>query len=135
MAHEYWLASLRIREELSSDLRPGDANTTAAPIGATARLNSGRDHPDWPSGAGRENDEGAAFCRAECKQRSGVGRPRRSTDSIGELSTWQYLPIFSPMDQPRLFALGLGPLNHVDMPACEAASWGGLCFAVMIDCG
>ena len=26
MAHEYWLASLRIREELSSDLRPGDAN-------------------------------------------------------------------------------------------------------------
>ena len=26
MAHEYWLASLRIREELSSDLRSGDAN-------------------------------------------------------------------------------------------------------------
>ena len=26
MADEYWLASLRIREELSSDLRPDDAN-------------------------------------------------------------------------------------------------------------
>ena len=26
MAHEYWLASLRMHEELSSDLRPGDAN-------------------------------------------------------------------------------------------------------------
>ena len=26
MDHEYWLASLRIREELSSDLRPGDAS-------------------------------------------------------------------------------------------------------------
>jgi hypothetical protein len=82
--------------------------------------NSGRDHPDWPSGAGRENDEGAAFCRAECKQRSGVGRPPRSTDSIGELSTWQYLPIFPLMDQPRLFALRLGPLDHVDMPAVDA---------------
>ena len=55
-----------------------------------------------------------------CKQRSGVGRPPRSTDSIGELSRWQYLPIFSPKDQPRLFALRVGPLDHDDMPEFDA---------------
>ena len=38
MAHEYWLASLLIRNELSSDLSAGNAYHSAAPIGRATPL-------------------------------------------------------------------------------------------------